>query len=337
MELSDLTIRILLLFFPGIICYVIVDALTVHQPRKPFQFVLFSYVLGVLCYVIYGALCKLAAAIADHYTWDTTYIPSGDGFLSALTVDGQKLDFAEIGCVTVLAFVVAFVFAAASNHKLLYRFAGAISVTKQFGDENVWSFVFNANEFEWVHVRDLKNGLVYEGWVNAFSDVDRTPSLLLMDVVVYRNNAPDVIGPAQELYRVPALYVSRKQEEFTIEFVSRRAPRAAWWKIWRWRLWKFWKWELWRWRHWERAKFWRLTIWRFDFGPYLKFWTWKAWQAWVAEPLKSFKAKLGKRFQRPKVPPESQNENPPLTSEGASPMIPRQDTPQSHGERHDEQ
>lgn len=211
MEFSDLTIRILLLFFPGIICFVIVDALTVHQPRKPFHFVLFSYVLGVLCYVTYGGLCKVAKLVGERYQWDTTKFPAGDSFLNALTADKHDLNFAEIGGVTGLAFIIAFVLIAASNHKWLYRFAKWIKITKQFGDENVWSFAFNSKEFEWVVVRDLKNGLAFEGWVSAFSDVERPPALLLMDVVVYRNNGPQVGGQAEKLYKLPALYLSRKQ------------------------------------------------------------------------------------------------------------------------------
>lgn len=54
MDISELTIKLLLLFFPGIVCYLIVDALIVHRERKLHEIFLLSFVYGVLAYVIYA-------------------------------------------------------------------------------------------------------------------------------------------------------------------------------------------------------------------------------------------------------------------------------------------
>ena len=56
MGLTDLTVRLMLIFFPGIICFFIVDAFTIHRERKAHEILLLSYIYGILCYFIYGLL-----------------------------------------------------------------------------------------------------------------------------------------------------------------------------------------------------------------------------------------------------------------------------------------
>lgn len=70
---------------------------------------------------------------------------------------------------------------------------------------------FNIKEVVWVTVRDHKNDLVYDGWVQAFSNDSREAEMLLRDVSVYKNSN------AERLYQVGALYVSRKSEDISIE------------------------------------------------------------------------------------------------------------------------
>ena len=55
----ELTIKLLLLFFPGIVCFLIVDALIVHRARKLHELVLLSFVYGLLSYVVYAVLKAL--------------------------------------------------------------------------------------------------------------------------------------------------------------------------------------------------------------------------------------------------------------------------------------
>jgi len=53
MELSEFSLRLLLLFFPGVVCAYVVDALTIHRRRSEFEFLLNSLVLGIASYLVY--------------------------------------------------------------------------------------------------------------------------------------------------------------------------------------------------------------------------------------------------------------------------------------------
>ncbi|MBF8276038.1 MAG: hypothetical protein HW390_1111 [Candidatus Brocadiaceae bacterium] len=63
----------------------------------------------------------------------------------------------------------------------------------------------------WVAVRDHKNNLIYDGWVQAFSDDSKDAELLLRDVSIYNNDSGEC------LYQVGAVYLSRKREDISIE------------------------------------------------------------------------------------------------------------------------
>ena len=69
----------------------------------------------------------------------------------------------------------------------------------------------NSNETEWVTIRDLKNNLVYDGWIKAFSEDSRNPEILLRDVTVYNNSS------AEELYEIDAQYLKLDSECISVE------------------------------------------------------------------------------------------------------------------------
>jgi hypothetical protein len=228
MPFTDLTIRLLILFFPGIICHFIVDALTVHRERRLFQVVLFGYVYGVLSYVVYAILHALfhsvlgvfMASIANDGALDADASGTGVSLFSSITDSTEPLNFSEIAIVTVIAVVLAFVLTFASQQKWLHRMAASLRVTKKFGDANVWSLALNSPDIRWAVVRDLKNGLMFAGYIRAFSDVEDEAELLLTDVIVYNEVSGD------EVYRAARVYLARPKDDLTVEFPNPPTEQA---------------------------------------------------------------------------------------------------------------
>ena len=211
MDVTDLTIRILLLFLPGITCHFLVDALTVHRERKPYQVLLLAYVYAVMCYLLYAMVYWIFALVCK-------VIPIGIvlsediSFLRSLTNSKVEPSYLEIGFVTIVAVVLAFLLSYAWNHHWLYSVARRLKVTQKFGQANVWSFALNLEEVKWAVVRDIENGFMFEGYIRAYSDIEETQELLLTDVVVYNEST------GEELYRTDRLYVSRDKKSLTVEF-----------------------------------------------------------------------------------------------------------------------
>jgi hypothetical protein len=97
MELSDLALRVVLLFFPGVIAALIVDALVNHRDRGPFAFGTRSMVLGLLSYLLLASARALANGVAHRS------LPSGGLpeliFFRALTDERVKLDWVGRSCI----------------------------------------------------------------------------------------------------------------------------------------------------------------------------------------------------------------------------------------------
>lgn len=218
MQISEFTFRLILLFIPGIIASIIVDCLTIHKERKLYEILLHSLLFGFLCYFAYGiliyclGLLKSLAALLSQLNYKLEF-----NFLRSLTDNSIRLDLKEIFIVTSLSIPVALLFAFLINYKILYRIAHKLNISKKYGDIDLWSYIMNmkAPESEWVVVRDIENDLMYEGWIQAFSDSsEKNDELFLRDVKVYKNSS------GEELYDVPAIYLSRERKSLLIEFPS---------------------------------------------------------------------------------------------------------------------
>jgi hypothetical protein len=205
MQISDLALRLLLLFFPGIICAYVVDTLTVHRPRQPFFFVLQSFVLGLSSYFLYFIFCWLLNTF-----WTNRFCIQVSN-LSALIDSKAAISFREVCFVTVAALFLAVTISVSQKHKLVFRMAHLLRVTGKFGELDVWGYTMNLREVEWVTVRDHAKDLMYDGWIQAFSDDSKNAELLLRDVSVYKNIS------GERLYQIGALYISRNRDDITIE------------------------------------------------------------------------------------------------------------------------
>ena len=141
MQARELAVRLLLLFFPGVICAYIVDALTIHRPRTQFYFFIDSLVLGFACYFLYWAMLRLLAWCGGH--------PPEFVFLQALTDGKTPVAFRELAWATLTAGVLGLGVTFTSSRKLHFQLARGLGITKKFGELDVWGFVFNSPKVEW--------------------------------------------------------------------------------------------------------------------------------------------------------------------------------------------
>lgn len=195
----------LLLFFPGILCTYIVDGLTIHRPREAKFFILQSFVFGIFSYFFYWSGLKII-----NQLWDNS-VASDVLFLRSLTNSNLPFSYREIAIVSVLAIILGVVISVSARYKVLNRCARFIGLTKKFGELDVWGYMLNIKAIVWVTVRDHKNNLIYDGWVQAFSDDSKDAELLLRDVSIYKNDS------GERLYQVGTVYLSRKREDISIE------------------------------------------------------------------------------------------------------------------------
>jgi len=100
------------------------------------------------------------------------------------------------------------------NHRHVMTLASQLSLTRRYGDEDVWESFHNDKHAFWVIVRDHKLDLVYFAYVNRFSESEQRRELLLRQVSVFSN-----VGQVRQpkLYEVDSLYLERNATDLSIE------------------------------------------------------------------------------------------------------------------------
>ena len=208
MEISALTLRVLLLFFPGVLCAMLVNNLTRQRDPSPARFLTNAFVLGMGSYLVLYAARELCEAVADLAGISP---PRTLSFFVALTDERQRIAWGEIALAAIVAVPLAVTVAAFVNQRLFMNAARKIKVARGFGEYDVWALLFNSPDVGWLVVRDLANDLTFTGTVEAFSDTGERPELLLRDVTVHRNSS------GTKLYETRRVYLSRPGESLVLE------------------------------------------------------------------------------------------------------------------------
>jgi hypothetical protein len=197
MELNKFLFSLSVLFLPGIITLLFVQFFVLHKKLTPFNILLYSFLFGWINYFIY-------------YVYTLIFKVKCFYFLKSLATGIQELNFSEILIVCLISIVLGIVLTYLLNYKIPYRIVNYIKMSKKIGP--VWNYCMDAENSEWAFVRDLKNNLMYRGWINAFSDDSERLELLLLQVEVCNNTTGDIY------YNTPSLYISGDRENITIEF-----------------------------------------------------------------------------------------------------------------------
>jgi hypothetical protein len=208
MELSALTLRVVLLFFPGVVCALIVRALTNRRERATPEFLIDSFVFGFATYLLLAGFRSGCTAIARLGGWPG---PPRVTFFDVLMNEGARISWGEIALSALIAILLGAVVSAVVNHHVLFRVAERFGISRKFGDPDVWSYFLNSPDILWVAVRDVATDTVYEGEVEAFSDTGLAPELLLRRVKVSRSSTDT------KLYDCDRVYLSRDRSSLVVE------------------------------------------------------------------------------------------------------------------------
>lgn len=220
MEITEFAFRLMLLFFPGIVCFYVVDTLSVHKERPPHEVLLRSFVYGILAYVVYGLIL---ACLNIDWLESTSGLDFPNEVSATKSFSDSKfgLNITEIGFVTLIAVVLGLAFSYAIAHKWPNDFGQWTGISKKFGDANVWSRAFNSKDAKWATVRDLQSNMMFSGYVLAFSDVEEVAELLLSQVIVYNE------ATGAELYKADYMYLSRPKDCLTVEIPNPPADNST--------------------------------------------------------------------------------------------------------------
>lgn len=207
MNWSEFALRIIFLFIPGLIAFNIVANLTFHKEFKTPDILLGSLTYGFISYLVYYLVfILLLSEKLSLFKWDFY-------FANDLTNFNTQLNFKEIGIATGCAIPVGLLVSYLINSKLLYKVANVLNISDKLDDLGVWNRAFEVSLNNWIIIRDIENDLMYQGWIESFSEGIEDKEILLRDVDVYINS------DGQLSYSISAMYISLKKEDsIRVEF-----------------------------------------------------------------------------------------------------------------------
>lgn len=185
MTISEFAFRLIIIFIPGIVSFLIIDRLTSQKELSLSKQALYSLLLGFLNYEIYYLICLTQKK--EVY------------FFASLAGNVSKIDIAELINVTGISVIIGLVTAYIINYQLLYKFARFLKVTKKFGNDTAWNFLMTLN-WEWVVVREPEKNLMYQGWIQVYHDSETYFELFLRDVKVFDNKSGGFMYETKGMY-----------------------------------------------------------------------------------------------------------------------------------------
>ena len=194
MAISEFTLIIILLFLPGLIAFLIIDALTSHGKYRLFELVILSFLLGFISYCIFDTINFLISSILFKTSVSLS-------FFKMLLNQKNELDINEIIIVSIFAIPLGLFVALIINKKILYNLASILKISKQHGSINVFSHLMYKLGNNYVVIRDRNNNRMYQGWIEFYPDSLDKGGIFLRDVIVFNNSS------AKFLYKIDGLYL----------------------------------------------------------------------------------------------------------------------------------
>lgn len=214
--MSDFTPFLTILFLaiiPGFIAMTIILDNIITKKFKPFNFVLYSIIIGFLSYLFLDYIEKYGSIVLNClFHTQIAYNKLAIWSLINVNTTTWTINLKEVILSSIISLIISVIIIIFINHKFINRFLRYIHMSYKFGDESLYYFYLNSNLIEWVYLRDHENALIYQGQVQSYSEDGKYQEIVLSNVSVYNNEKI-----AELLYKVPSLYLSREYGKITIE------------------------------------------------------------------------------------------------------------------------
>jgi len=198
MQISELTLKLIILLTPGAIACIIFEKLTIHKKWAPFNFIANSILFGGLSYIV----AQLLLNICGHDQ-------SLDNFWSNLP--SKEIPFNALKYASIISIFIGFICAGLDNFKIINKFGKYLNLTTKFGDENLYSYFLHADNVNEVYIRDIDKNITYHGLIDSFSETEEFKEIVLRDVKIYDYSSSEL------MYKLDKIYLSYPKDSIVIE------------------------------------------------------------------------------------------------------------------------
>ncbi len=212
-EVDIVTLKLLLIFAPGLIGMTIYNHLVCKSKQSFEYFIVYSILFGIISYASVSTLIDLINLIIKHFS--KTTIPAFDFSQFFNIIKSSQPDFAIslihfwLTCLT--AVLLSIIFTIFVNKCWIYKVLNFFKISNRDSAFQVWNKIFgDETNDNWVMVIDYKNNKIYDGRLYHHSDYSEENEMFLKGVIIYD------LTTKKELERCNGLYLSRADKETTL-------------------------------------------------------------------------------------------------------------------------
>lgn len=210
MEMSALTLKLIILLVPGALATIIFKRLIIrHKEQSDFMFVIVSIMFGMFSYLVLQIFIYIITFLKNICS-KTIYNYENIETFAKLS-NSNSIPYSEVIWASLISILLGFVVSKIDHSKLINKFARKLNVSNKYGDENLYSYFLNSPDISWVYIRDVENSLTYLGAVESFSETNEHKEIVLAQVTVY--TYPD----SKKLYEIEKIYLVFPQDKLIIE------------------------------------------------------------------------------------------------------------------------
>lgn len=227
-NLGELTIKLILVAFPGLLASRVYRKLNGRRIRQKWEDLVEILIFSVLGYLLFYAVAWLGCLSESLMTqrgWLTrTYIPRPVFPISHGTLDSKSDPlwlpiFSTVPIGAALGFVASW----AERYQAIWRVGKRLGMAAGAGDAEVWlGFSNERTRDRWVFVEDHKASIIYRAGIDTFSrwaTPEGEHELVLEEVTAYRSAGGDEIGVFDYVY------ICRNKKDLTIRIPSEAPAR----------------------------------------------------------------------------------------------------------------
>lgn len=212
MDISTLTLKLIIILIPGAISTFLFDALTTHKEWTPFKFIINSILMGIIAYLLLQGTEWLYSHAYNIFSKNK--MTSEPLHIWSSLSDSKSIPYEEVALGAIFGFLVGLAATALYFYKVLNKFSKWLRLSNKYGDENLYSYFLNAQGTRIVYVRNVKLNITYYGYVKAFSETENISELVMTDVSIYDYQA------TRKFYDVDQIYLSFAKTDVIIELAN---------------------------------------------------------------------------------------------------------------------
>lgn len=183
--MDELTIKIVMLLFPGIICTILLDKILEHKPWGNFKYSLLIIFYGVLSY----CFLQMVYVILHFFKvgWSNFDFTKVEMLSAWQFSDGnlKNLPYLEILCAGIIAALLACIVSYIERKEWIISILRKLNITEKYGDYTTTYQLLKNNRNQWIDITIWDKSLFIRGIVISINETNGLCELCISDAEVF--------------------------------------------------------------------------------------------------------------------------------------------------------